>query len=151
MVRPALDRLGSTVVECGDTPGQGQSVKLVNQLLCGVHIAVAAEAMAYAGALGLDPKAVYETIRHGAAGSFMLEDRGTRMLSREFQPAKSALEIFVKDLALVTDAAAHSRFPVPLASTANQLFLMGAAEGYARDDDSGLVRVFEQWTARAAE
>ncbi len=122
-------------------------MKLVNQLLCGVHIAAAGEALAYARALGLDPAAVHETIRHGAAGSFMLDDRGRRMVGREFSPVKSALDIFVKDLGLVTSAAAAQRFPATLASTANQLFLMGAALGYGGDDDSGILRVFEQWTA----
>lgn len=145
VVRPTLDAMGSTVVECGPAVGDGQSVKLVNQLLCGVHIAAAGEALGYARALGLDPAAVHETIRHGAAGSFMLDDRGGRMVSREFAPAKSALEIFVKDLGLVTEAAESQRYPAPLASTANQLFLIGAAQGYARDDDSGIVRIFEQW------
>jgi 3-hydroxyisobutyrate dehydrogenase-like beta-hydroxyacid dehydrogenase len=57
------------------------------------------------------------------------------------------LEIFVKDLGLVTDAAAEKRFPAPLASTANQLFLMGAAQGMAAEDDSGIVRIFEQWAS----
>lgn len=79
----------------------------------------------------------------------MLDDRGARMLSREFQPAKSALEIFVKDLGLVTEAAAGQRFPTPLASTANQIFLIGAAQGYSGEDDSGIVRVFEQWAEKA--
>ncbi len=145
VVRPALTRMGSTVIDCGVAAGDGQAVKLVNQLLCGVHIAAAGEALGYARALGLSPAAVYETIRHGAAGSFMLEDRGARMLSREFTPAKSALEIFVKDLGLVTETAAGRRFPTPLAATANQLFLIGAAAGYSGEDDSGIVRVFEQW------
>lgn len=145
--RLALDLMGSTVVVCGPTAGNGQSVKLVNQLLCGVHIAAAGEALAYARALGLDPAVVHETIRHGAAGSFMLDDRGSRMLGREFGTVNSALDIFVKDLGLVTSAAAAQRFPATLASTANQLFLMGAALGYGGDDDSGILRVFEQWTA----
>ncbi len=146
-VRPALDLMGSTVVVCGTSPGDGQSVKLVNQLLCGVHIAAAGEALGYAQALGLDPAVVHETIRHGAAGSFMLDDRGTRMIGRHFTPAKSALDIFVKDLGLVTTAAAAQRFPATLATAANHLFLMGAALGYGAEDDSGILRVFEQWTA----
>lgn len=143
-VRPALDLMGSTVVVCGESAGDGQSVKLVNQLLCGVHIAAAAEALAYAQALGLDPAAVHETIRHGAAGSFMFDDRGARMVGRAFTPVKSALDIFVKDLGLVTAAAAAQRFPATLATTANQMFLMGAALGHGGDDDSGLLRVYEQ-------
>ena len=75
-LHPVLGAMGSSVVHCGPRVGDGQAVKLVNQLLCGVHIAAAAEALAYAEALGLDPRFVFETIRHGAANSFMLEDRG---------------------------------------------------------------------------
>lgn len=147
-VRPDLERMGSTVVVCGERPGDGQSVKLVNQLLCGVHIAAAGEALGYAQALGLDPGVVHETIRHGAAGSFMFDDRGRRMVAREFEEARSALDIFVKDLGLVTAAAAAERFPATLASAANALFLMGSALGFGKEDDSGIVRVFEQWATR---
>ena len=102
---PILDAVGSTVVHCGEQPGDGQAVKLVNQLLCGVHIAAAAEALAYAEALGLEPAKVHETIRGGAAASFMLDDRGSRMLTREFADVRSALDIFVKDMGLVVEAA----------------------------------------------
>src|SRR5215218_3852204 len=109
-VRPMLAAMGSTVARCGGWVGDGQAGKLVNQLLCGVHVAAAGEALAYAEALGLDPRAVFETIRHGAANSFMLEDRGERMLEREFVPAKSALDIFVKDMGLVREAAGEQGF-----------------------------------------
>ena len=108
-LRPALEAMGSSVVHCGPRVGDGQAVKLVNQLLCGVHIAAAAEALAYAESLGLDPRFVFETIRHGAANSFMLEDRGERMLEEEYVP-KSALDIFVKDMGLVGKAAEERGF-----------------------------------------
>ena len=147
-VRPLLDAMASTAPVVGPAPGDGQKVKLVNQLLCGVHIAAAGEALGYAQALGLDPGVVYETIRHGAAGSFMFDDRGRRMVAREFEEARSALDIFVKDLGLVTAAAAAERFPATLASAANALFLMGSALGFGKEDDSGIVRVFEQWATR---
>lgn len=140
-----LSAMGSTVVTCGDEPGQAQSVKLVNQLLCGVHIAVAAEALGFAAALGLDPTHVFETIRHGAAASFMLDDRGARMVAAEFEPAKSALDIFVKDMGLVAQEAQHEKFPTPIASAAQQLFSIGSSMGLGRLDDSSLVQVFEQW------
>jgi 3-hydroxyisobutyrate dehydrogenase-like beta-hydroxyacid dehydrogenase len=143
-IRPALDAMGSTVVHCGPTAGDGQSVKLVNQLLCGVHIAAAGEALAYAEALGLDPESVYETIRHGAAGSFMLEDRGRRMLDRAFLPPKSALDIFVKDMGLVREAAGERGFATPLADAAHGLYERGASLGFGREDDSGVLRVFEE-------
>src|SRR5918998_1555604 len=141
---PALDAMGSTVVHCGPTAGDGQSVKLVNQLLCGVHIAAAGEALAYAEALGLDPESVYETIRHGAAGSFMLEDRGRRMLDRRFLPAKSALDIFVKDMGLVRKAAEERGFATPLSDVAHQLYEKGSSLGFGGEDDSGILRVFEE-------
>ncbi len=139
-----LEALGSNVVLCGESPGDGQSVKLVNQLLCGVHIAVAGEALAYAGALGLDPRSVFETIRHGAANSFMLEDRGERMLSGEFVPVKSALDIFVKDLGLVLEAAGENGFQSPVASVAWEVFKEGSLSGLGAEDDSGIVRVFDR-------
>jgi 3-hydroxyisobutyrate dehydrogenase len=143
-VGPALDAMGSTVVHCGPSAGDGQSVKLVNQLLCGVHIAAAGEALAYAEALSLDPESVFETIRHGAAGSFMLEDRGRRMLDRAFLPPKSALDIFVKDMGLVREAAASRGFATPLSDAAHRLYEAGSSLGFGGDDDSVIVRVFEE-------
>ncbi|HET7478281.1 MAG TPA: NAD(P)-dependent oxidoreductase [Rubrobacteraceae bacterium] len=145
-LRPALAAVGSTVVHCGDSVGDGQSVKLVNQLLCGVHIAAAGEALAYAAALGLDPRSVFETIRHGAAASFMLDDRGERMLERRFIPAKSALDIFVKDMGLVREAAGERGFQTPLADAAHRLYETGSSLGLGREDDSGILRVFERGT-----
>lgn len=143
-LRPVLEAMGSNVVHCGPRVGDGQAVKLVNQLLCGVHIAAAGEALAYAEGLGLDPRFVFETIRHGAANSFMLGDRGERMLEREFVPPKSALAIFVKDMGLVLGAAEERGFSAPLASAARELYETGAAMGLGAEDDSGVIRVFER-------
>ncbi len=143
-LRPALEAMGSSVVHCGPRVGDGQAVKLVNQLLCGVHIAAAAEALAYAEALGLDPRFVFETIRHGAANSFMLEDRGERMLTEEFVPPKSALDIFVKDMGLVRQAAEEQGFESPLATAALEMYLAGKDAGLGTEDDSGVIRVFRR-------
>jgi 3-hydroxyisobutyrate dehydrogenase len=143
-LRPALEAMGSSVVHCGPRAGDGQAVKLVNQLLCGVHIAAAAEALAYAEALGLDPRFVFETIRHGAANSFMLEDRGERMLEKEFVPPKSALDIFVKDMSLVRQAAEEQGFETPLSSAALELYLAGKEAGLGTEDDSGVIRVLRR-------
>jgi 3-hydroxyisobutyrate dehydrogenase len=76
-----IDAMAAQVATVGTKIGDGQRMKLVNQLLRGVHIAAAAEALAFAEALGLDPRTCWETVRHGAAGSFMLDDRGARMLA----------------------------------------------------------------------
>ncbi|MDQ0870735.1 3-hydroxyisobutyrate dehydrogenase [Arthrobacter sp. V1I9] len=76
---PALELLASTLTVVGDKPGDGQALKTVNQLLCGVHIAAAAEAMALADALGLDQAKTLAALEAGAAGSFMLSNRGPRI------------------------------------------------------------------------
>lgn len=143
-LRPSLEAMGSSVVHCGPRVGDGQAVKLVNQLLCGVHIAAAAEALAYAESLGLDPRFVFETIRHGAANSFMLEDRGERMLEEEYVPPKSALDIFVKDMGLVGKAAEERGFEAPLAAAALEMYLAGRDAGLGAEDDSGVIRVFRR-------
>lgn len=141
---PALEALGTTVVHCGESAGDGQSVKLVNQLLCGVHIAAAAEALAYANRLGIDPRAAWEAVRHGAAGSFMLEDRGQRMLDEEWLPPRSALDIFVKDMGLVVDAGALAGARTPLADTARRLYEEGSQAGLGGEDDSGVIRLLNE-------
>ena len=147
--RPFLDRLCTTVAYVGETVGDGQALKLVNQLLAGVHIAAAAEALGFAAALGLDPRAAWDVVRHGAAGSFMLSDRGARMLDAEFEPVRSALDIFVKDMGLVVSAAKARKLPTPLAAAAEQLYLTGASEGLGRRDDSSLVTLYERWVGRS--
>jgi 3-hydroxyisobutyrate dehydrogenase/putative dehydrogenase len=143
-LRPVLNALGATVVHCGERPGDGQAVKLVNQLLCGIHIAAAAEALAYAEALGLDPAKVRDTIRHGAVASFMLDDRGARMVGREFGEVRSALDIFVKDMGLLVDAGAANDARTPLAEAARRVYEEGSLEGLGREDDSGVIRVLER-------
>ena len=139
-VQPLLNVMARNAPVVGTEPGDGQKVKLVNQLLCGVHIAVAAEALAYAEALGLNAGATWEVLRHGAAASFMLDDRGGRMVHGTDE-VKSALDIFVKDMGLVTDAARAHSYPAPIASAAEQLYLAGSRAGLGRRDDSVVIEV----------
>ena len=139
-VQPLLDAMASSAPVVGSAPGDGQKVKLVNQLLCGVHIAVAAEALAFAEAMHLDPAATWEVIRGGAAASFMLDDRGQRMVHGSDE-TKSALDIFVKDMGLVLDAARANSYPAPLASAAEQLYLAGRRAGLGRHDDSAVIEI----------
>ena len=139
-VRPLLDAMARTAPHVGPAPGDGQKVKLVNQLLCGVHIAAAAEGLALAEAMALDPAATWDVLRTGAAASFMFEDRGARMVHGTDE-VRSALDIFVKDMGLVTDAARASGQPTPLAAAAEQLFLAGRRAGLGRRDDSSLIEL----------
>jgi 3-hydroxyisobutyrate dehydrogenase len=139
-VQPLLDAMAREAPHVGSAPGDGQKVKLVNQLLCGVHIAAAAEALALAEAMQLDPAATWEVLRGGAAASFMFDDRGSRMVHGTDE-VRSALDIFVKDMGLVTDAARGSNYPAPLASAAEQLYLAGRRAGLGRRDDSAVIEV----------
>jgi 3-hydroxyisobutyrate dehydrogenase/putative dehydrogenase len=140
-VRPIVDAMASRVAEAGTRVGDGQRVKLVNQLLCGVHIAAAAEALAFAESIGLDARACWEAIRHGAAASFMLDDRGERMLAEAHTDVRSALSIFVKDMGMVVNTARQNGYPSPLAATAEQLYLSGARAGLGNLDDSVLIEI----------
>jgi 3-hydroxyisobutyrate dehydrogenase len=138
-----LAALAATVYRLGEAPGMGSSVKMINQLLAGVHIAAAAEAMALAARAGLDPQVVFEVISNSAGASWMFTNRVPHMLTGDYTP-HSALDIFVKDLGIVLDTAKALRFPLPVAAAAHQMFLMGAAAGLGRQDDAAVVKVYEQ-------
>ena len=142
-----LSAMSSTLVRVGDEPGAGQAMKTVNQLLCGVHIAAAGEALALARALGLDAETALEALMAGAASSFMLGDRGPRML-QAYGPGgaddvevRSALSIFVKDMGIVTAAAKGAGLSTPVAAAAEQLYLQGATRGLGACDDSSVITV----------
>ncbi|MBF8190224.1 NAD(P)-dependent oxidoreductase [Nonomuraea sp. K274] len=140
-VRPVLERLASTLTIVGGAAGDGQVFKTINQLLAGVHIAVAAEAIALARGLGVDPQTVISALSQGAGGSFMFGDRGPRMLQAYGDGAevKSRLDIFVKDMSIVTGVARQTRVATPLAAAAEQLYLLADSHGLGARDDSSVV------------
>ena len=140
LAEPVLNAVAATVYRLGDKPGIGASFKIVNQLLAGVHIAAACEAITFASKLGLDIAKVYEVITASAGNSWMFENRIPHVLSGDYTP-QSAVEIFVKDLGIVQDIGRDTRFPLPLAGNALQLFLMTAAAGMGRDDDASVARM----------
>jgi 3-hydroxyisobutyrate dehydrogenase len=142
-VRGVLDHLASTLTVIGPRPGDGQALKAINQLLAGVHIAAAAEAVALARGMGLDPALVIDALSQGAASSFMFADRGPRMLQAYTGGAevKSRVDIFVKDMGIVASVGRTSHVPLPLAAAAQQLFLIAEAAGLGDQDDSSVVTV----------
>jgi 3-hydroxyisobutyrate dehydrogenase len=139
--RPALDAMAAKVYELGDAAGEGAAFKMINQLLAGVHIAAASEAIAFAARQGLDIRKVYEVITASAGNSWMFENRMVHVLDGDYAP-KSAVEIFVKDLGIIQDMARSARFPVPVAAAALQMFLMTAASGMGHDDDASVARMY---------
>jgi putative dehydrogenase len=141
LTEPLLHAMAAKVYKLGDSAGAGSKVKIINQLLAGVHIAAAAEAMALGIREGVAPEALYEVITNSAGNSWMFENRMAHVLAGDYTPL-SAVDIFVKDLGLVLDTARASKFPLPLSSTAHQMFMQASTAGYAREDDSAVIKIF---------
>ncbi len=139
--KPVLSAMGSNLFHLGQKPGQGAAMKVVNQLLCGVHIAVAAEGLAFAERAGIDPKLALEVLSGSAAQSWMLRARGPRMVDYD-NVITSAVDIFVKDLALVMDAGRGAKMGLPLAAAAHQLFLAASGMGHGLEDDSQVIETY---------
>ena len=136
-----LAAMAAKVYKLGDAAGNGSKVKIINQLLAGVHIAAAAEAMALGLREGVDANALYEVITNSAGNSWMFENRMAHVLAGDYTPL-SAVDIFVKDLGLVLDTARASKFPLPLSSTAHQMFMQASTAGFAKEDDSAVIKIF---------
>jgi 3-hydroxyisobutyrate dehydrogenase len=139
--QPALAAMSQTLYRLGDEPGTGAACKIVNQLLAGVHIVAACEALALAKCMDLDLARVYEVICNSAGSSWMFQNRGRHIVDGDYAPS-SAVDIFVKDLGIVQDIARAERFPAPLAAAALQMFLMTSAAGMGSDDDASVARLY---------
>ncbi|TDT90276.1 3-hydroxyisobutyrate dehydrogenase [Azorhizobium sp. AG788] len=137
----ALEAMSAKLYRLGDAAGTGAAFKMINQLLAGVHIAAACEAITFAARQELDLEMVYEVITASAGNSWMFENRIPHVLAGDYRPL-SAVEIFVKDLGIIQDMARAARYPVPLAAAALQLYLGAAGAGMGRDDDSSLARLY---------
>jgi 3-hydroxyisobutyrate dehydrogenase len=115
VAEPLLDAMAAKVYKLGNKAGAGSKVKIINQLLAGVHIAAAAEAMALGLREGVDPAALYEVITHSAGNSWMFENRMAHVLAADY---------------------------TPLSATAHQMFMQASSAGYAKEDDSAVIKIF---------
>ncbi|NML30189.1 L-threonate dehydrogenase [Paraburkholderia antibiotica] len=136
-----LAAIAGKVYRLGAAHGVGSKVKIINQLLAGVHIAAATEALALGLREGVDPDALYDVITHSAGNSWMFENRVPHILAGDYTPL-SAVDIFVKDLGLVLDTARRTKFPLPLSAAAHQMFMMASTAGHGGEDDSAVVKIF---------
>ena len=139
--RPAFEAVAGRIFHVGEQAGLGSTAKMINQLLCGVHIAAAAEAMHVAERAGLPLPALHEIISVSAGNSWMWGDRGPRMMSAD-PPVASAVDIFVKDLGIVLDQGRRARQGLPLAAAAMQMFLAASGLGHGAADDSQVIRAY---------
>ena len=142
--KPVLSVLGSNIYHVGQNVGDGQAVKMINQLMVCVHNAVAAEALALGEKAGLDKTMLFEIISKSAGNSWIFSDRGSRMVSENFSPPKSALSILVKDLGFVVDTANNMGYPLILGSITYQLYKMASIKGWDKLDDSIMIKLMEE-------
>lgn len=140
-LRPLLDAIAGKVYEIGSEIGLGATVKIIHQLLAGVHIAAGAEAMALAARAGIPLDVMYDVVTHAAGNSWMFENRMKGVVEGDYSPT-SAVDIFVKDLGLVAETGRALKFPLPLASTALGLFTNASNAGFGKEADSAVIKTF---------
>ena len=145
-IKPILEAMGERIFHVGTKPGQGAMVKTVNQLLCGVHIAVVAEAFSLAAKVGVDLNILLEIMSGSSASSWMLKDRGPRMV-QDNPDVSSAVDIFVKDLGIVLETGRETKAALPIAAVAHQMFLATSGRGDGRADDSQVIRSYSALNA----
>ncbi|MGR3806739.1 L-threonate dehydrogenase [Pasteurella testudinis] len=141
-LQPVLGAVAGKVYNIGEEIGLGATVKIIHQLLAGVHIAAGAEAMALAARAGIPLDLMYDVVTNAAGNSWMFENRMKHVVDGDYSPL-SMVDIFVKDLGLVTDTAKSLRFPLPLASTAFNMFTSASNAGYGKEDDSAVIKIFD--------
>jgi 3-hydroxyisobutyrate dehydrogenase-like beta-hydroxyacid dehydrogenase len=141
--RPLLDAVAETVFELGPEPGAGSAMKAVNQLLAGVHIAAAAEAVVFAAKQGIPPATTLETIARCAGTSWMFENRVPHIVEADYAP-RSAVDIWPKDLGIVAAIAKAEGVPVPIAEAALARFKAAQAAGLGREDDAAVAKIYAE-------
>lgn len=139
--RPMLDATAEKVFELGDRAGMGSAMKAVNQMLAGVHIAAMAEAVTFGMTQGIAPETFLKVIPDCAGTSWMLENRAPHVVSGDYTP-HSAVDIWLKDLGIVLDAARASKFAAPLTAAALQQFVAASGMGFGRQDDAAVAKVY---------
>ncbi|MFA0549544.1 L-threonate dehydrogenase [Vibrio lentus] len=142
ILAPVLDATAAKVYNIGEAIGLGATVKIIHQLLAGVHIAAGAEAMALAARANIPLDLMYDVVTNAAGNSWMFENRMKHVVDGDYSP-KSMVDIFVKDLNLVSDTAQDLKFPLPLSSAALNMFVSASNAGFGKEDDSAVIKVFQ--------
>ncbi len=140
---PLFPILTAKQYRLGNVPGHGSICKVINQLLVGVHHVATVEAMALAARAGADLEAVYEVIANSSGASQVFVNRVPDLLREDKQPS-GVLDIFVKDLGIVLGVGQEAHFPLPMAASAHQMFLMGSAAGLGQERPIDLIKIYEK-------
>ena len=140
--RPAFEAMGKTITHVGG-PGDGQMVKLVNQILVVGNALAMSEALLFAQAGGLDLRKTLDAVKPGAAGSWMLANRGPQILERDWRPGFT-IDLQQKDVRLVLDAADQLGVPVLATAMIFNLYRTLQAEGLGAEGNHALIKALEK-------
>lgn len=141
-VMPFMEAYSASIVHVGEEPGSGQMVKAVNQVLVVLNQLAASEALLLADAAGLDLRKTLAAVEGGAAGSWMLSNRGPQMIERDWRPGFT-IDLQQKDLRLVLEAADEVGAPVPGVALVYQLYRSLQARGLGSEGNHALVKALE--------
>ena len=139
---PFMEAYSSSIVHVGEEPGSGQMVKAVNQILVVVNQLAASEALLLAEAAGLDLRKTLSAVEGGAAGSWMLSNRGPQMIERDWRPGFT-IDLQQKDLRLVLEAADEVGVSLPGVALVYQLYRGLQARNLGSEGNHALVKALE--------
>ena len=141
--RPFMDAYSKTITHIGDQPGSGQMAKAVNQVLVVLNELAASEALLLAKGAGLDLRTTLAAVEGGAAGSWMLSNRGPQMIARDWRPGFT-IDLQQKDLRIVLESADELGVPLPGTSLVFQLYRALQAQGLGSEGNHALVKALEE-------
>ncbi|WP_062226715.1 NAD(P)-dependent oxidoreductase [Aureimonas frigidaquae] len=147
-VRPVLSAMGTTITRVGES-GAGQTVKLCNQLVCGVNLQAICEALALGRACGVDLDQMRAVLLGGSASSWMLDKLGPAMIAGD-AGAGFRIDLMLKDLRLTLDMAQAQSVPLPATSLVTTQYLEARAHGEGANGNQALFRVYDRMTGQRA-
>ena len=148
-VRDVLEAVASRRFHVGQRGGDGSAMKIVNNMLAGINLAAAAEALALAERLGMDLNVVRDVVNASSGGSWMFADRVPRLIDRDYSPAKAASKILCKDVGLALDEADAAGVPAAIARAAHHVYAGTVAQGLGEADDAAVIEYYRAQIALA--
>jgi 2-hydroxy-3-oxopropionate reductase len=144
---PVLRAMGTTITHVGPS-GAGQTLKLCNQLICGINIQAICEALALARASGVDLGILRQVLMGGSAGSWMLDKLGPGMIARDAH-AGFRIDLMLKDLKLVQELAFELSVPLPATSLVTSQYLDARSHGEGGNGNQALFAVYDRMAGQA--
>lgn len=141
-VKPVLEAMGNIIIYAGPS-GNGQMMKLINQIMFNIHCAAIAELLPLAVKMGLDPEQTITVARTGTGQCFALENFGPLILQRDFGPGYPLADAY-KDMVHVAEISSHNRIPLPVTAAATMTYQMALDQGLGRENKGAMIKVWER-------